>query len=61
MTRILVVDDDAETCRFLEELLESPDRIFVSVQDPDTALVKIRQNSFDLLISDIMISSTNTA
>jgi DNA-binding NtrC family response regulator len=57
VTRILVVDDDAETCRFLEELLESPDRLFVSVQDPDTALVKIRQNSFDLLISDINLNA----
>ena len=37
MPRILVVDDDAETCTFLEELLEAPDRQFVSVQDPDDA------------------------
>jgi CheY-like chemotaxis protein len=33
MPRILVVDDDAETCTFLEELLEAPERQFVSVQD----------------------------
>ena len=57
MPRILVVDDDAETCRFLEELLESPDRQFVSVQDPDTALTKIRHDSFDLLISDINLNA----
>ena len=38
MPRILLVDDDAETCPFLEELLEAPDRQFVSVQDPDAAL-----------------------
>jgi DNA-binding NtrC family response regulator len=55
--RILVVDDDAETCKFLEELLESPDRQFVSVQDPDTALVKIRHDAFDLLISDINLNA----
>jgi DNA-binding NtrC family response regulator len=55
--RILVVDDDAETCTFLEELLESPDRQFVSVQDPDTALTKIRHDSFDLLISDINLNA----
>ena len=53
MSRILVVDDDAETCTFLEDLLEAPDRQFVSVQDPDAALTKIRDGSFDLLISDI--------
>ena len=40
MPRILVVDDDAETCTFLEELLEAPDRQFVSVQDPDSALTR---------------------
>ena len=57
MARILVVDDDAETCRFLEELLESPDRQFVSVQDPDTALTKIGHDSFDLLISDINLNA----
>jgi DNA-binding NtrC family response regulator len=55
--RILVVDDDADTCAFLEELLESPDRLFVSVQDPDTALMKIRHDSFDLLISDINLNA----
>jgi DNA-binding NtrC family response regulator len=55
--RILVVDDDAETCTFIEELLESPDRQFVSVQDPDIALTKIRSDSFDLLISDINLNA----
>jgi DNA-binding NtrC family response regulator len=55
--RILVVDDDAETCAFLEELLEAPDREFVSVQDPDTALMKIGRDSFDLLISDINLNA----
>ena len=40
MPRILLVDDDAETCTFLEELLAAPDRQFVSVQDPDTALAE---------------------
>lgn len=60
MPRILVVDDDAETCAFLEELLESPDRQFVSVQDPDTALMKIRHDSFDLLISDINLNAPHS-
>src|SRR4029077_19437160 len=55
--RILVVDDDADTCTFLEELLEAPDREFVSAQDPDSALMKIRTNTFDLLISDINLNA----
>jgi DNA-binding NtrC family response regulator len=57
MPRILVVDDDAETCTFLEELLEAPDRQFVSVQDPDAALTRIRHEPFDLLISDINLNA----
>src|SRR5216110_1493245 len=57
MPRILLVDDDAETCKFLEELLEAPDRQFVSVQDPDTALMKIHNDSFDLLVSDINLNA----
>src|SRR4051812_34502709 len=55
--RILLVDDDAETCRFLEELLEAPGRQFVSVQDPDSALARIRSDAFDLLVSDINLNA----
>ena len=57
MPRILLVDDDADTCTFLEELLEAPDRQFVSVQDPETALARMRHDSFDLLISDINLNA----
>ena len=57
MARILVVDDDAATCAFLEELLEAPDRQFVSVQDPDRAVKAMQSGSFDLLISDINLNA----
>ena len=57
MPRILVVDDDAATCAFLEELLEAPDRQFTSVQDPDSAVIRMRSDSFDLLISDINLNA----
>src|SRR5262249_36521301 len=60
MPRILVVDDDADTCRFLEELLEAPDRQFVSVQDPDAARARIDRDSFDLLISDINLNAPSS-
>jgi DNA-binding NtrC family response regulator len=56
MPRILLVDDDPETCTFLQELLDAPDRSFVSAQDPGAALAKIRNDSFDLLISDINLN-----
>jgi DNA-binding NtrC family response regulator len=55
--RILVVDDDPATCEFLQELLEASDRQFVSVQDPDEALLKIRSDTFDLLISDMNLNA----
>ena len=57
MARILLVDDDAETCRFIEELLDAPDRQFVSIQDPAVALARIRSEAFDLLISDIDLNA----
>jgi DNA-binding NtrC family response regulator len=56
MAHILIVDDDVETCTFLEELLDAPNRDFVSVQNPDVALARIRSDSFDLLISDIHLN-----
>src|SRR6195256_3247847 len=60
MPRILLVDDDAQTCKFLEELLEAPGRQFVSVYDPETALAKMGHDSFDLLISDINLNAPHS-
>jgi DNA-binding NtrC family response regulator len=57
MPRILLVDDDADTCTFLAELLDAPGRQFVSVHDPDSALAKIAGDTFDLLISDINLNA----
>jgi len=60
MPRILLVDDDVETCKFLAELLEAPGRQFVSVNDPETAIAKMRHDSFDLLISDINLNAPHS-
>jgi DNA-binding NtrC family response regulator len=60
MPRILLVDDDRETCTFLEELLEAPDRQFVSCQDPERALASIRTDTFDLLVSDINLNASRS-
>src|SRR5271169_1285021 len=57
MLRILLVDDDVETCRFLEELLTAPNRQFVSVKDPEAAIVTMHHDAFDLLISDINLNA----
>jgi DNA-binding NtrC family response regulator len=57
MARILIVDDDRETCRFMAELLEQPGREFEVACDPGTALDLARSKRFDLVISDINLNA----
>jgi DNA-binding NtrC family response regulator len=56
MARILIVDDDGETCRFMAELLEQPDREIRTTQRADEA-VRLAREPFDLLISDINLDA----
>src|SRR3954467_5853803 len=56
MSRILIVDDDGETCRFMAELLERPDREIRTTQDANEALTLAKQ-PFELLISDINLDA----
>jgi DNA-binding NtrC family response regulator len=60
MPRILIVDDDRETCRFIEELLAERQREFVSAYDPDRAIAQIEENGFDLLITDLNLNAART-
>ena len=57
MSRILIVDDDRETCRFITELLEGEDREIESAYDPSTALRLVHAHPFDLVISDINLNA----
>ncbi len=57
MPRILIVDDDRETCRFMTELLASPGREMESAHDPDAALALARSRAYDLVISDINLNA----
>jgi DNA-binding NtrC family response regulator len=57
MPRILIVDDDRETCRFMADLLEGPDREIESAYDPHSALALVRDHPFDLVISDINLNA----
>jgi len=59
MSRILIVDDDGETCRFMAELLGRTDREIRTTQHVVDALSLARQ-SFDLLISDINLDAQQT-
>jgi DNA-binding NtrC family response regulator len=56
MSRILIVDDDGETCRFMAELLERNDRDIRTTQRVDEAL-RLAREPFDLLISDINLDA----
>jgi DNA-binding NtrC family response regulator len=58
MRRILIVDDDGETCRFMAELLDQPDREIRTTQRAAEALALAVQ-PFHLLISDINLQSTH--
>ena len=60
MSRILIVDDDGETCRFMAELLGRPDREIRTTQHVSEALT-LAHESFDLLISDINLDAQQTA
>ena len=59
MSRILIVDDDGETCRFMAELLGRQDREIRTTQDATDALSLARE-PFDLLISDINLDAQQT-
>ncbi|HEX5475522.1 MAG TPA: sigma-54 dependent transcriptional regulator [Vicinamibacterales bacterium] len=59
MSRILIVDDDGETCRFMAELLERPDRDIRTTQQASDAL-RLAGEPFDLLISDINLDAPQT-
>jgi DNA-binding NtrC family response regulator len=56
-SRILVIDDDLATCRFMQELLASPDRAIETINDPEQALARLRAQSFDLVISDLQLNA----
>jgi DNA-binding NtrC family response regulator len=58
MPRILVVDDDRDTCRFIAEILTAPGREFELASESDRALQLARIEPFDLVICDINLNSS---
>jgi DNA-binding NtrC family response regulator len=56
-SRILVLDDDPGTCRFMQELLNRPDREIEATSDPEEALARAREKPFDLVISDLKLNA----
>jgi DNA-binding NtrC family response regulator len=53
--RILVVEDDREMCRFLDQLLSEEGYAVEIAPDGPAALEMCRQRSFDLIITDLMM------
>jgi DNA-binding NtrC family response regulator len=60
MARILILDDDRDTCVFIESLLAAPGREILTEFEPDTAIERIRREPFDVLISDINLGARRT-
>src|SRR4051812_40514903 len=56
----MIVDDDEATCRFIEELLAEPGREFVSYQNPDEAIARMRDTPFDLLMTDLNLNAARS-
>jgi len=55
--RILIVDDDAETCRLIAELIAAADRDIEQAHTADGAIEAARRERFDLVISDINLNA----
>src|SRR5262245_50508888 len=58
MRRLLVVDDDVETCRFMEELLAREGRVIELASTPEQALARAGAARFDVIVSDINLNAS---
>ena len=53
MKKILVIDDDLETCNFLSEIFSEEGWQVASSQSAESALAAVEREPFDLIVSDI--------
>ncbi|HKP13340.1 MAG TPA: response regulator, partial [Blastocatellia bacterium] len=53
MKKILVIDDDLETCNFLSEIFSEEGWQVGSSQSAEAALAAVKREPFDLIVSDI--------
>jgi DNA-binding NtrC family response regulator len=60
MPTLLVVDDDLESIRFMEELLAGPGRDVLSASTPEQAAALLRERDIDVLVSDINLNAGRT-
>ena len=60
MKRILVIDDDLETCNFLTEIFAEEGWEVASSQSAETARDAVEKTRFDLIVSDINLGGRTT-
>jgi DNA-binding response OmpR family regulator len=55
--RILIVDDDQDTCTLIKTALSNMQAEFVCMGDAESAMVRVRtdKKKFDLILSDFML------
>ena len=53
--KILIVDDSQTNIEFLLSILQQPDYIITSANNGNTALIKAKGNSFDLILLDVVM------
>src|SRR5436309_11417891 len=54
--RILVIDDDPDTCDFLREIFEDQSWRVSAALNADAALSAVKTETFDLIVSDINLN-----
>ncbi len=58
--RVLIIDDDAKVCEYLQELLTPDGCDVVSINDPDKGLAKLKtKEAFHILILDLKMPNIN--
>jgi DNA-binding NtrC family response regulator len=58
--RVLIVDDDPETCRLIAELIAEPGRELEQAHTGDAAIERARHERFDLVVSDINLNGPDS-
>src|SRR5436853_6471463 len=58
--RILVIDDDPDTCDFLREIFEDQGWRVSAALNAEDALTAVKPESFDLIVSDINLNDKLT-
>ena len=57
MPKILIVDDDRDTCGIIAEVLAAPGREFALETESDRAVRRVGDERFDLVVCDINLNS----